>query len=236
MRFVKSQRGFWRGKAKQRGSRQLSTRHKPLICFQSPGANSLKKAQHSSWQTLRSLWHSIRGKPLSWIASYSANSTQSIVIDGVASEPVEVKYVVPQGSILGPKLYSIYVSCLRRVADEYGINIKQYSDDTAIYLEFGFSLDCLDQFDALRILSKCAGDLIDWFSYNWIKLNPPKSEVLYFAPSELANKLIMLPLRVGVHQPVRESWVFSLALIWQWIDRFRPLRGPPTSISIGWAR
>jgi hypothetical protein len=60
-------------------------------------------------------------------------------------------------------------------------------------------LDCLDQFNALRILSKCAGDLIDWFSYIWLKSNPPKSEVLYFAPSELAIKLMTLHLRAGVN-------------------------------------
>ena len=122
----------------------------------------------------------IRGKPLAWIASYLTNKTQSVIIDGVASEPVKVKYGVPQGSVLGPKLYSIYVNCLRLVAEEYGVSIKQYSDDIAIYLEFKFSRDCLDQFDALRILSMCAGDLIDWFSFNWVKLNPQKSEVLYF--------------------------------------------------------
>ncbi len=45
----------------------------------------------------------------------------------------------------------------------------------------------------------CAGDLIDWFSYNWVKLHPQKSKVLYFAFSELANRLSSLPLRVGVN-------------------------------------
>jgi hypothetical protein len=60
---------------------------------------------------------------------------------------------------------------------------KINSVDNAIYFKFGFSWDCLDQFDALRILSMCAGDLIDWFSYNWVKLNPQKRKVLYFAPS-----------------------------------------------------
>ena len=100
------------------------------------------------------------------------------------------------------------------MAEEYGISIKQYSDDTAIYLEFGFSWDCLDQFDALRILSMCAGDLIDWFSYNWVKLNPQKSEVLYFAPSELANRLITLPLRVGVNllEPLTSPRVLGVQL------------------------
>jgi hypothetical protein len=100
------------------------------------------------------------------------------------------------------------------VAEEYGISIKQYSDDTAIYLEFGFSRNCLDQFDALRILSMCAGDLIDWFSYNWVILNPQKSEVLYFAPSELANRLITLPLRVDVNllEPLTSARVLGVQL------------------------
>ena len=100
------------------------------------------------------------------------------------------------------------------MAEEYGISIKQYSDDIAIYLEFKFSRDCLDQFDALGILSKCAGDLIDWFSYNWVKLNPQKSEVLYFAPSELANRLITLPLRVDVNllEPLTSARVLGVQL------------------------
>jgi hypothetical protein len=100
------------------------------------------------------------------------------------------------------------------VSEEYGISIKQYSDDTAIYLEFGFSRDCFDQFDALRNLSKYAGDLIDWFSYNWVKLNPQKSEVLFFAPSELTNRLITLPLRVGVNliEPLTSARVLGVQL------------------------
>ena len=78
--------------------------------------------------------------------------TESVIIDGVVSEPVKVRYGVPQGSVLGQTFYTAYVNSLRKVLEPYGIKIKQYSDDTTIYLEFTFPPDVPDQFDALRIL------------------------------------------------------------------------------------
>jgi len=118
-------------------------------------------------------------------------------IDGVQSTPVKVRYGVPQGSVLGPKFYTVYVNNLRKLVEPYGITIKQFSDDTTIYLEFSFPPDVPDQFDALRILSSCAGNLINWSTFNMVKLNPAKSDFLYFAPAELADMLPLLPLHVG---------------------------------------
>ena len=138
------------------------------------------------------------------VASYLHRRTQSVVIDGEESEPVDLEFGVPQGSVLGPKFYTIYVNALRKVLEPYGIRIKQYSDDTTIYLEFTFPPDVPDQFDALRILSSCAGDLINWSTFNFVKLNPAKSDFLYFAPAELADKLPLLPLRVG-EEPLQPS-------------------------------
>ena len=108
----------------------------------------------------------ISGTALAWFASYLHLRKQSVVIDGEESEPVDLEFGVPQGSVLGPKFYTIYVNALRKVVEPYGISIKQYSDDTTIYLEFTFPPDVPDQFDALRILSSCAGDLINWFTFN----------------------------------------------------------------------
>jgi len=139
----------------------------------------------------------ISGVPLSWIDDYLDDRTECVGIDGVKSTPVKVRYGVPQGSVLGPKFYTVYVNNLRKLVEPYGITIKQFSDDTTIYLEFSFPPDIPDQFDALRILSSCAGDLINWSTFNMVKLNPAKSDFLYFAPAELADMLPPLPLRVG---------------------------------------
>jgi hypothetical protein len=86
----------------------------------------------------------------------------------------------------------------------------------------------------------CAGDLIDWFSYNLVKLNPQKSEFLYFAPSELANRLISLPLRVGVNlfEPLTSARVLGVQLssdltMDQQISAI--VRAANFNLSIGWA-
>ena len=55
-------------------------------------------------------------------------------------------------------IHGLYVNTLRKVAEQYGVSIHQFSDDTAIYLEFCFPPECPDLFDALRILSSCAGE------------------------------------------------------------------------------
>ena len=159
--------------------------------------------EHEDLKDLLDLDFGIRDLALAWLASYlgteSDSRTESVVIDGVTSKPVRVVRGVPQGSVVGPELFIMYVNSLRKVAEQYGVSIHQFSDDTTIYLEFCFPPECPDLFDALRILSSCAGDLVDWFAYNWVKLNPPKSDCLYCAPAELADKLPLIPLRVGEH-------------------------------------
>ncbi len=65
-----------------------------------------------------------------------------------------------------------------------------------MYLEFRFPPGLPDQMNALRILSCSSGDLAKWFAFNWVRLNPDKSDFLYFAPSELASELPLFPLRM----------------------------------------
>lgn len=155
----------------------------------------------------------ISGIPLAWIDDYLDDRTESVGIDGVTSKPVTVKDGVPQGSVLGPKFYAAYVNTLRKVVEPYGITIKQYSDDTTIYLEFSFPPDIPDQLDALRILSSCAGDLINWSTFNLVKLNPAKSLFFYSAPSELADELPLLPLRVGDEPLLPSTSVKALGVV-----------------------
>ena len=75
-------------------------------------------------------------KSLSWFNSYLKDRFQSIVIDGVTSEPVNLKYGVPQGSVLGPILFTIYTCPIGEIARKYNVEIHIYADDTQLYIYF----------------------------------------------------------------------------------------------------
>ena len=73
----------------------------------------------------------IRGPLLHWFRSYLNDRKQCVVINGIKSELVNIQAGVPQGSILGPLLFLIYINDL--VTDIH-CKIKLFADDTSIYI------------------------------------------------------------------------------------------------------
>ena len=61
-------------------------------------------------------------------------STQCVVINGLSSSPKSLLYGVPQGSVLGPQLFSIYLSDLGKIIRNKGIQCQFYADDTLLYV------------------------------------------------------------------------------------------------------
>ena len=78
----------------------------------------------------------ISGSALNWIESYLSNRTQRIYIDGVLSSNFNLKFGVPQGSCLGPLLFSLYASKLFKIVESYLPNSHCYADDTQLYIAF----------------------------------------------------------------------------------------------------
>ena len=70
----------------------------------------------------------ISGSALNWIESYLSNRTQRIYIDGVLSSNFNLKFGVPQGSCLGPLLFSLYASKLFKIVESHLPNPHCYAD------------------------------------------------------------------------------------------------------------
>ena len=69
---------------------------------------------------------------LRWLNSYLSDWSHFVQIDDLTSESVNVRFSVPQGSILGPMLFNLYVSDLQDHLPS-SIGSFQYADDTTIY-------------------------------------------------------------------------------------------------------
>jgi hypothetical protein len=78
----------------------------------------------------------ITGSALSWIKSYMTGRTQSVNIKGVHSDPQVLKCGMPQGSVLGPLLFTMYTTPLGALLRACDSSFHLYPDDTQLYLVF----------------------------------------------------------------------------------------------------
>ena len=79
-------------------------------------------------------WFGLDGTVLSWIKSYLSNRKQKIKIGDSLFEAVILPFGVPQGSVLGPLLFTLYTSPLSQVISKFNVTHHLYADDTQIYL------------------------------------------------------------------------------------------------------
>ena len=87
---------------------------------------------HLLLQRLREELH-IHGAALDWIQSYLSDREQCVVVSDAVSEPRPLTIGVPQGSVIGPLLFTLYMTPLRKILQKYNIFRHAYADDTQLY-------------------------------------------------------------------------------------------------------
>ena len=117
----------------------------------------------------------INGNVLNWLTSYLNNRTSSAVINNICSNKSSLLFGVPQGSILGPLLFLMYINELTNLGSELDITIHSYADDTILCI--GFSPEDGYQ-NAMQNIKCCLSKINKWMSCNFLKLNINKTSLL----------------------------------------------------------
>ena len=122
-----------------------------------------------------------QGLVLQWLQSYLTGHTQKIILtnDGKISEstPRPLKWGVPQRSVLGSILFTLYTSPLGDLCNAHGIHFHCYADDTQLYLSFRPTYPA-DKQNCIHNLETCIFEIQNWMSTNILKLNDSKTEFI----------------------------------------------------------
>ena len=112
-----------------------------------------------------------------WIQSYLNHRTQMVKINNQFSQPSQPLCGVPQGSVLGPLLFSIYILPISKIAASHNINYHVYADDTQLYTTCKIS----DIPESCKKLEQCIHDIRSWMTSHFLKMNDDKTEFIIFS-------------------------------------------------------
>ena len=101
----------------------------------------------------------LTGLAVGWLKSFVTSRTQCIAVGAELSLPRPCLSGVPQGSVLGPLLFSMYVSPVGDVIDAHGLQYHQYADDLQLYTALH-----ADDFHDLSNIELCIADVSRFFS------------------------------------------------------------------------
>ena len=135
--------------------------------------------QHSTLLSRLQSCYGITGQALAWMESYLCNRKQSVAINFSVSSSRDLHFGVPQGSVLGPVLFSLYTSPITDIIQSHGLKYHLYADDTQLYLAFNPACS-EDLVAATSCVEACVAEIRVWMSRNYLKLNDDKSELLVF--------------------------------------------------------
>ncbi len=175
--------------------------------------------------------YGIRGIANDWVRSYLNCRNQFVVVDGSKSSSRDITCGVPQGSILGPLLFLIYVNDMWRAAPD--CSIKLFADDTNLFMS-GKNLQLLGD-----KVNKVLDNIIDWINANKLAINYDKTNYSIFSPKakikdvdspilkiQFANVLINRVERskyLGMILDDKLNWIGHIEYVYKKIVKFTSL-------------
>ncbi|MCG7879453.1 MAG: reverse transcriptase domain-containing protein [Candidatus Thiodiazotropha taylori] len=134
----------------------------------------------------------VTGEVLTWFKSYLNNRMQRVVIPAATSDWTYIKAGVPQGSILGPLLFLVYIN---DIVTDIGSNIRLFADDTSLYIVVD------DPISAAECINTDLQKISRWAATWLVSFNPTKTEALLVSRRMTRNRHPSIYMQ---NQPITE--------------------------------
>ena len=129
---------------------------------------------------------------LRWVCSYLTNRKQFVVLNGEKSSTCQVVSRVPQGSVLGPLLFLVYINDSVQATQCDGNNVNLFADDMLLYRVISNTCD-------LEVVQQGINNVSTWVNANKLHLNASKCKFMII--SRLRSRGIQAPsLQLNGHQ------------------------------------
>ena len=161
----------------------------------------------------------ISGMAFEWFSSYLSDRFQSVSVNGRVSSQKKLRHGVPQGSILGPVLFTAYTQPLSDIISQRKCNHHKFADDTQLHKSSTPS----DFHSLIPDIEQCVDSIGSWMTGHRLTLNNDKTEALVVWSRRRGSVSQDSHLRVGSHDISFKShskasgFTLTLPCLWQCI-------------------
>ena len=142
----------------------------------------------------------LRGTVLAWFGSFLKGRSQRVRLGITTSEEIIIKFGVPQGSVLGPVLFNIYIRSIYRFVQHMNFNIHGYADDHQISKCFKPAAQGVV---LTHNIERCFNQIKMWMNEYFLQMNDSKTQIIIYGPPRVLETISIGGVNFGSATSIR---------------------------------
>ena len=180
----------------------LAFEHQPIMALVAIDLSAaFDMVNHTSLLDILKAKYGITGQALKWFDNYLRPRSFKVVIDNKYSKPYDLEVSVPQGSCVGVSIFNLYCSTLHEVIQS-DLSLSSFADDHSIRRIFKAGSNAQEE-TTIHSLQTCMLNIKSWMNAVRLKMNPSKTEFIYFRNKPQLKKCTIEELNVAEDLIVR---------------------------------